>query len=301
VKKIFRWFYWCLAILGILTIAFRLTDSAVRKAHSLPALPSPNGYDEILAVALEIKPAKPDLTDLTEEQFRALADQNRPMLERARKAFKLESRVSVQTTHEWNDRHDDQLASMLRLAMAFGIEASVSMKDHHTNAAADCLMDMLRLADRVGKGGIITDGVKSLTIETLAIGELQPMCAYLDAEFCRKSALEIEAWLEIREKPETTFASERNWSAMRYGLIDVLGNWLMKKGNLKREEKYRSHYKDAVRRAQNLMLRLAAKAYSLDSQQLPTNAVVLIPNYLKALPKDYETGKEITVLPLLTQ
>ena len=296
-KKIISWFYWCLFVLGVLVFAIRLADSWVKHAHSLPALPSPNGYDEILAAANDIKPAPKDLVDLTPDQIRALADQNRPELERARKAFQLQSRVSVKPTREWDDHHDDNLASLMRLAVAFGIESSMKIKDHQTNAAAECDMDMLRLADRVGKGGIIIDGIKSLTIEALAVGELQPKIPYLDAEFCRKSSLEIEVWLDTREKPETTFSMEKNWSATRFGLIDLAGSRFMRQSNLKREDKFTSHFKDAGHWAQNLMLRLAVRAYALDKSRLPPDASALVPLYIKAVPKDFETGKEITELP----
>ena len=300
-KKILGWLYWFAVILSLLILAIRLANWGIKHGHSLPALPQPNGYDEILAAASSIKPPASDLSDLTPDQVRQLADQNRPALERARAAFQMESRVSLKPTRAWDDHHDDNLASLRRLAVAFGVEASVKMRDHQTDEAAACAMDMMRLADRTGRGGIITDGITSLTIEALALGELRPVIPQLDAEFCRKAGLEMEGLLDLRETPETTFATERTWSAIRFGVVDLIGSRLLKKDETKREEKFDQHYKDAVQRTQHLMLRMASHAYELDNKHEPTDVASLVPQYLKAMPKDFETGKEIHELPSVSQ
>lgn len=300
-KRIFGRIYWVVVGLGLLILALRLANWSVKHSYSLPALPQPNGYDEILAAAYSIKPPASDIVDLTSDQVRQLTDQNRPALERARAAFQMDSRVSAKPTPEWDDHHDENLASLRRLAVAFGIEASMKMRDHQTNEAAKCDMDMLRLADRTGRGGLIIDGITSLTIEALAEGDLRPKIPQLDAEFCHKAGLELEQLIDNREMPEATFATEKTWMAMRFGFIDLINRRLFKTNDLNREEKFNQHYKDAVRRAQYLMLRLASHAYELDNKREPANVALLVPQYLKAVPKDFVTGKEIQEVPPVSE
>ena len=300
-RKFIRVAYRILVGISLVIIVLRLVNWEVKRSHHLPALPAPNGYDEIVAAAGDVKSPVAGLAELSTNQIRELADGNRPALERARKAFQTESRVVVQPTQQWNDHHDDILTSLRRLAVAFGIESVVTMQDQHTNEAAQCDLDMLHLADCTGRGGIITDGIESMTIEALAMGDLQPKVARLDKEFCRKAAAEIESLLANRETPETTFAMEKNWSAKRYGLVDLVGGMVLKQADASRHAKFIAHYKDAVRREQHLMLRLASRAYVLDNQRNPENASSLVPQYLKSVPVDPETKQEIQELPLAVQ
>jgi hypothetical protein len=118
-----------------------------------------------LAAASEVKPPPDDLSELTAEQIRRLAEQNRAAIEHARKALQMESRVSVKPTKLWDDQHEEDVKRLRRLAVALGVESRAQLLNQHTNEAACCGLDTLRLAEFMRKGGLITDGIQSLVVK----------------------------------------------------------------------------------------------------------------------------------------
>lgn len=296
-----RRIYKILVGLSVLVLVLKLANWAVKHEHPLPAPPHPNGYDEMVAAAGLLQPLPHDLSELGSEQILQLAAQNRPALERARKGFQMESRVPLQPTKAWDDQHTEDLAGLKHLAVAFGIESRAQLLQGQTNKAARCDMDALRLAQAVQRGGLLIDGVTSLAVETIGLALLQGKISQMDAAGCRESALALEDLAAKREPPETTIASEKNWSAARFGLLDLAGGFVMRKDLAKRQAQFviRSH--EAADKMQRLMLRLAARAYELDHQQPPANVAALIPSYLKSIPHDRETGGEIQEIPPLVK
>lgn len=288
-----KWLNGLIIGLGILMLLLKLGNWSVRHSHPLPPLPQPNGYDALLAAAGGVKPPPPDLIDLSSEQLRQLADQNRPALEQARKALQMESRVAIKPTRDWDEHHDDDLTKLKRLAVALGLEAKFQLRNQQTNEAVRCNLDLFHLAQTARNGGLIIDGITGLTIEAIGVVVLQAELPRLDASGCRQAALELETLNRLREPPATTFATDKSWSAQRYGLIDSIGAVLARKTIAARQTKFIARSQDVARRTQHLMLRLAAQAYQLENQKPPANVSALVPDYLQAVPLNLETGKEI--------
>lgn len=292
-KKINNWLF----IFAVLLLLLKFGNWAVKRGHPLPAQPQPNGYTELLAAAAQVKDPGSDPTEFSMAQIRSLAGQDHAALEAARQALLRDSRVSLQPTKQWDDRHEGELKSLKRLGLALTLEARVQQLDQHTNEAARCDLDLLHLSQATCRGGIIVDSIAGLTMEAIGTLSLQAKLPYLDAAFCRAAALDLEGLNARRETPETTLAIEKTWFGARYGLVNILGGVYMRKSIAEREAKFRSHARDATRRSQHLMLRLAVRAYELDNHRTPASVAELVPGYLKAVPRDAETGKEIQELP----
>ena len=296
-----KWAYIIFFTFAALFLLVRVADWAARRGHTLPTLPQPNGYDELVSAARAIKPLPSDFSELTHEQIRQLAEQNRPALEQARKAFQMQSRVSLEIKKDWQDRHEEELKSLKRLAIAFAVEAKSQMLGNRTNEAARCNLDVIRLSKAMREGGLLVDGINSLAIEIIGAASLQEMIPQLDAVFCQEAAHALEEMEFHRKTPDTLIATEKAWSAKRFGLIDRFGGFVAKKANTKRYAEFVKRSHDIHERTRRLMLRLAAHAYELENQKLPAKVSDLVPVYLKAIPRDLKTGKEIEDLPLLVK
>ncbi len=267
----------------------------------MPVQPKPNGYEEIVAAARALKPLPAAFAELSSDQIHQIAQQNLPAIEQMRKAFALESGVTLEIKKDWQDRHELDLKDLKRLAVALGLEAKAQLLRGHTNEAARGNVEVIRLAQTLNKGGILLDGITSLAVETVGTASLQVMLPQLDATCCRAAARALEEINAKREQPETILATERAWSARRFGLIDRLGGFLARKATRKRFAQFieRSHQTEA--RTQRLMLRLAVRAYEMEQKQQPAKVSDLIPAYLKTAPHDSETGKEIQEIPSLVK
>jgi len=291
-----KWLYRILMVVGGLALLLRLANWGIRHSNTLPVPPQPNGYEELLAAARGIKPLPSDFAELSAEQIRQSTEQNQSALEQARKAFVIDSGVTLETTQAWQDQHEQDLKDLKRLAIALAVEARSRLQTMQTNEAARCNLEVIHVAHSMSRGGILIDGVIGLTIEIIGASSLQAMLPQLDATFCRETARALEELLARREPPETIVATERAWSARRFGLVDSVGGWLGRQANSKRFTQFVQKTHETTARTQRLMLRLAARAYELDVKQLPAKAADLVPKYLKTVPLDPETSKEIPLL-----
>ncbi len=292
---------WTITGLAVLILLLKLANWSAQHGHSLPPLPQPNGYDALVAAAGKIRPPPLDLTELTPAQLQPVADQNRPAIEQARDALQMECRVALKPIKDWDDHHDEELTQLKRLAVAFGIEARFQRLNQHTNEAIRCDLDLLHLAEASRNGGIIVDGITGLTIETIGVMVLQIDLPHLDAANCRKAASELETFNDLREPPATMFATQKAWSARRFGLVNWIGGFLARKSLAARQTKFLQRSREVAGHTQHLMIRYAVRAYELENQKPPATMSVLVPDYLKAMPRDLATGEEIQEIPQLPQ
>lgn len=278
-------------------LAFRLADWAARRGGSLPVPPQPNGYAELLSAAHALKKPPIDLVGLSGEQVQSLADENRAALEKARKGLQMPGAVSVETKKGWRQQHEDELKELKRLVVVFTIEAKSQILRSHTNDAARCHLDTIRLAQAVSRGGILVDGITGLTIETIGSASLEAMIPRLDASFCHEAARMIEKLDTQREPPENVVQMEKAWSRQSFGLVARFGEILARESTAKRYAQFVTKSHACRTRTQRVMLRLAARVYELENGRSPTKTSELIPAYLDRVPRDAETGLEIQEIP----
>jgi hypothetical protein len=91
---------------------------------------------------------------------------------------------------------------------------------------------------------------------------------YLDADFCRNAARELEQSEARRELPERILKTEKDWSAASFGLVS---KFLLRKAEAQRYAEFTGRYQETVRRTRRLMLILAARAVELETGQRLTN------------------------------
>lgn len=288
-------------VVGLLLLVVRLANWGLSRSRTLPVPPQPNGYEPLVLAAREVKSPSSDLAELSEEQIRKLAEENKGVLERARKSLAMDSGVTLDTKKGWQNQHNQDLKDFKRLAVAFAVEAKFHLQAGRTNEAAACQLEVVRLAGSVSRGGILVDGITGLALEAIGGASVQSMLPQLDGAFCREAALTLEKLQSTRTQPATIIATEQAWSRRQFGLVDVIGGWLGREAHKKRFAEFSKKANEAAERTQRLMLRLAARAYELEEQRPPASAAELVPKYLKTIPLDLQTGKPVQATPPLVK
>ena len=85
----------------------------------------------------------------------------------------------------------------------------------------------------------------------------------------------------------------RAYPDIKYRWSELVESASFKKGIQKAEQKF----KNQQSRTRQLLVDLAARAYELDKGRRPANLTDLVPDYLKAVPKDPASGKNLVLTP----
>jgi hypothetical protein len=188
----------------LLVLTFRIADRLARRSEPLPIVPQPNGYDSLLAIAREVRAPRGDLADLDPQAIRQIGQTNRQALKRLKEALNAETGVPLRVEPHWGDKHAEAVKQLKRLAVVLGIQSRAECLDGNTNTSTVCLVDVVLLGQALARGGLLSDGINALTIETIGTASLRAQVPTLDAKSCRSAAQELERSEPRREQPERT-------------------------------------------------------------------------------------------------
>jgi hypothetical protein len=292
-----KWISRTLIVLAVLTMALRTADRLSRRAGPLPTVPQPNGYDTLLEVAASVSTPQGDLADLGDDAIHRLAETNRTALIRLHDALRASTAVPLRTERDWSDRHTADLKKLKRLAVVLSLQSRAEMLQGDTNRSAGRLLDVVLLGQALARGGLLVDGLNALAVETVGAASLRSQVAHLPADFCRSAAQDLEQAETRREQPERIFETEKNWLAVRFGLVSRVGGWIQRKGSARRHTEFRARYNETVKRTRGLILRLAAHAVELETGQRVTDPASLVPGVLQSVPMDPERRAPMTEIP----
>ena len=292
-----KWISRIVLTLAVLILALRIGDRLTRRGNALPAVPTPNAYDTLLDEARSIMSPAGDTADLPVDALRQLAETNRAALGRIRPALRADSGVPLQTTPGWPDQHAEDLKRLKKLAVALAIQSQVDSKAGRTNEAAASLLDVILLGQTLARGGVLVDGITGLAVEMIGTASLRSRIPHLDAATSRQLAQDLERAESERESPGQIVKNERAWSNASFGLVSRLGGLLLRKAESRRHADFNTRALETARRTRQLMLRIGARAVELDTGRPVTNAAVLVPAVLSALPLDPETRIPMTAIP----
>jgi hypothetical protein len=279
----------------VLVLLFRVADRLVRRTATLPTIPQPNGYDALLAIAREVRRPPGDLADLDPQTIRRIGQTNRHTLQQLPAALNAQTSVPLRVEPHWGDKHAEDVKQLKRLAVVLGIQSRAEFLDGRTNHSARCLVDVILLGQALARGGLLSDGVNALTIETLGIATLRAHMPSLDAESCRSAAQELERSEPLREPPERTFKTQKDWSTASFGLAGRAASLLLRQAEAKGHAEFLRRNEEVVRRTRRLILSLAARAIELETGQPVSRPSDLVPAVLKAVPLDPETRTPMTL------
>jgi len=277
----------------VFLIFFALIALTASRPPPLTPLPNPNGYDDFVtagAMLADDLPGWQELRDMGEAELRtAFAT---PGLSKHREALAL-TKVgfgrTCQVPLDYSSTtgiHLGELAAFKRLAYAFIAQGKLAEMENRNADAAESYLDAIRLGHEPARGGVIIDFMVGLTIEQQGLAYLARLAPKLDTKCCREMALALDA-IDLRsESPETMLQQEKEWARRTYGMsgqITRLLNYRMKRQS---EQKLAGRMKAQQDQRRSLAVKLAARAYELETGHLPKRLEQLVPNYLRHVHPD---------------
>lgn len=269
-----------------------------RRSH-FPELPDPNGYDVLVHAAARIIQDSSILKEMTSNQLAALVATNEAVVRDIRKALSLPSIVSVEMSVEWISSQTMNMMNLKASARAMDAEAKLwQQKRDYTNSLALCL-DQMRFSHATMRGGVLINYMVGSACETTAVRRMTNLLSELNAEQCKQAARFLEEIDSQRDSFEEIAARELEWQHRTFSVWDRLKagfeKHVLRDNDLSAlaealagdsEKTYNSRTLE-VRR---LLLKLAARAYELETGGRPSELSKLIPSHLKEIPRDPTTG-----------
>jgi hypothetical protein len=165
-----------------------------------PPLPNPNGYDDLLRAGELVVGVPQDPEKAGAEELGQFVRENSQALKLARVGLSRECGVPLEYARAQIAAGMPRLDSLRKLARLFAAEGKVAENEMRTAEAAQSYLDLLRLGQEIGRGGVLIDRTMGQAYETLGIERLQSLQEKLDAAACRELAQKLED-IEARREP----------------------------------------------------------------------------------------------------
>lgn len=293
---------------GILLIAAALFASVVflivpRQSH-FPELPNPNGYDVLVREAARITRHSSILKEMTSNQLAGLVATNEAVVRDIRKALNLPSVVPVEMNEKWMSSQATSGMNLRASANAMDVEASFwQQKENYTNALALCL-DHVQLGHAMMRGGVMFNYLVGSAAETRAVRRMTNLLSELNPEQCQQAARFLEEIDSQRDSFEEISARELEWQRRTFSLWNRLQAGF-DKHVMRRSDPFAAMAEKLAADSEKiisartlevrlLLLKLATRAYELETGSRPSDLSKLIPSHLKAIPRDPTAGSALT-------
>ena len=231
-------------------------------------------------------------------QLRPIVAANTPALILAKSALSNECRVTVEFTQAWSEKHLAELSSIKRLAQAMAAEGKLAEHEGRDQDALASYLEVVHLGDQADRGGVMLDELVGIAVEAMGLVELQKLSGRLDAKDARAAAASLteldqqaQTWNEVLRQEENW--SRRTFTGLRYDLL----RFMTRGRNQQLFQRAELKLKTFRAKSRQLQLVLAARAYTLEQGHAPAAVGDLVPKYLKSIPKDPHTGKDMVDLP----
>lgn len=148
--------------------AWLVATVALDRPPARPPLPAHNGYDDLLAAARQVArdvPGGVDLARVPVEQARPLVEADREVLGRAREALGRESRVPVRFEPAEIEAALGRAQALRGLARLMDAASRLEEQDGRIAEAVALALDLVRLGQAAGRGGLLVEAQVGLAIE----------------------------------------------------------------------------------------------------------------------------------------
>ena len=283
----------------VVAVVGLLVFQELRPLPSIEPLPKSNSYLDLVRAGGMILPESWDYAVLDEAQLREIVSANAEALWVARASLSNECRVPLQFSPSDSDEaHLSDIADLKKLAQGFVVEAKFAETQRRFGDAAGSYLDVIRLGNQSVRGGVLIDALVGLAIENMGGTGLQKIIGRLDAKTCREAAIALETldaqrqtWADISRQEQAW--SHRTFPGLKYRWSELVMESSLKKARQLAEQKFYGQEK----KTRQLTVALAARACELEKGRRPENAADLTPEYLKAVPKDPASGKNLVLPP----
>ena len=260
-----------------------------------PPLPVPNGYDAILRAGA-IRSGTGELPDKpTQAELSAFVATNAEAFKLVRMGLQQECRVPFGNF----TNHLNELGSIKSLAVGLRSEGQLAELEGRTNDAAQIYLEAIHLGHEACRGGPLIDNLVGIACEAIGTGSLERIAGSLDAATSRSALREMTELENRRENWGEIWKNEQAWMRAEYGPMPMGKLWeIIKARSIDWQKPMRLRSRAKVDRIQlqtrQLMLDLAARAFTLEQGKAPADAAALVPSYLPETLRDPFTGTNLT-------
>jgi hypothetical protein len=289
-SKVIKYVVLAVIVVNVVIIAYVLLGG---KSPPEPPMPSPNGYDDFVKAGQMVIGNPSTNDEMSKEQLTTLIATNAEALKLMRLGLSRECREPMEYPTNENADFLPELSTFHELAFLFVAEGRLAEMDGRTNDAAGTYLDGIQFGQEFSHGGVLISKLVGLACEAMAIHHLRRLSDSLDAAKCREVARVLQT-IDDREEPVAdTLEQERLWSRKTFGIRGQLEGLLMYKQRAATTARVVAKIQATQARRRQMILDFAARAYELEKGKPPQSAADLVPEYLKAVPKDPVTGKDL--------
>jgi hypothetical protein len=301
-KKTRNWLMVLLSIpvAAIIAVTGLLFFDAARPLPPIPPLPNPNGYDDLVKagemISANYAAGDENWDKMNLEELRRLVAKNSDALQAARTNLQEDCAVPLQFSEDYMSRHLPELADYKRLAQAFVAEGMLAGMENRPGDAVKSYLDAIRLGHISARGGVLIDQLVGTAIKAMGVSHLQKLVDQLDAKSCRETAATLETLDAQRQTWKEVMQQERVWSRRAYPGIKYRWTELVMSSSLKKGlQKAGQKFNGQETKTRQLLVDLAARAYELENGHRPAGVADLVPDYLRAVPKDPVSGTNLVL------
>ena len=259
------------------------------------AMPNPNGYDDFVSAGKLVLLGNVDTTKLNHDELAALVASNRSALAAVRAGLTHGSLVPDNYSTTNKDVLLTDYAAFKNLSLVITAEGRLAEMEGRTNDAAKIYLEAARFGQDSSRGGVIMSRLVGVGCENIAINCLRPLNNQLDATNSRALAKGLETLDDREDTPEQTLRQEARWARKTYGIRGQIALLFTYQQLKVTRDTFTAKDQNLMRARREMMLLFATHAYELEKGKPAATAADLVPDYLKAIPKDLVTGQDLNL------
>lgn len=265
-----------------------------RTPATKPAMPMPNGYNDLLLAAQQFSRMRvPDPERASQEELRAFLDAQTPLFEQIRQGLGRECRVALAYRFRDLMRSPEVFHGAAR---ALAAEARLAEIEGRRADAVDSYEDIIRLGQAIAGGGLAVDAGHGQRVETLGLRGLAKLSSQFSEPECRKAIQFLMEADKSRPSRDDVEAQELLWFREAYGLH---GRLMLSGGQVLGEDTSaianvpEGFGLSTQARTRLLICELALQAYRLKHGREADSLDDLVPELLPAVPADPYGGEPL--------
>ena len=262
---------------------------------SPPAMPNPNGLDDLVKAGEMVSESLDDYKTASTGELHAYVAKHAAALERLRVGLGRECRVPLDIGVSNSLL---VLASIKKLALLLSAEGRLAELENRPANAVHSYLDAVHLGSEVSRGGPIINRLVGNACAALGLAPLAKLAPTLACEQIRPTVAELEklssadvTWDEVRQNERAYVRQLLHQShnpIMRLPM-QVASLWASRDAIRNAEQKHNR----VAARIRLLTVELALRCYRSEEGPVPVDLKNLIPKHLKLLPADPFSGQPL--------
>jgi hypothetical protein len=267
---------------------------------SLPPLPNPNGYDDLIKASAAAVGNAGDYPTLSRESLAGLVSTNAEALRLLRRGLTNQCLMPMDSALTNTAGMADQMACMKRLVQLLAAEGRLRELDGQPADAARSYTDAIRFGNELSRGGVLITYLTGLACEAVGGQPLAKVVPKLSPEQARVVLTALEGVDADRVTLADVLRNERYWVQHQNGtrlkfnpIIEAMNWWGMRQ----LKERAETRRGRIVAHERLLAVELALRCYRSEQGRAPARLDDLVTNYLARAPEDPFTGKLMIYRP----